>query len=304
MKLFIVEYIPEDPEYEPWRELAKEMGTQSACSVPLKTGKDVIGALTVHHGQPHIFGEEELQLLEEVAGDISFAIRRLRDRRERYEAERRVAASEKQYRNLVEAMSDGLAMHDEKGVFTYVNDSICEISGYSKDEILGEAVFDFLDDTNGRIFKEKMKLEKKGQREIYELAFTKKDGQKIPMNISPAPLFNEKGHYEGSLAIITDISEKKQLEDQLRQSQKMEAVATLAGGIAHDFNNILASIIGYAELTEQDVADNAPARENLEEVQRGGVPCQGSGETDPDLQPPGGKRTDPHAPPPCHRRNP
>jgi len=115
-----------------------------------------------------------------------------------------------------------------------------------------------------------MKLEKKGQREIYELAFTRKNGQKIPMNISPTPLFDEKGHYEGSLAIMTDISEKKQLEDQLRQSQKMEAVATLAGGIAHDFNIILASIIGYAELTEQDVADNAPARENLEEVQRGG----------------------------------
>ena len=71
----------------------------------------------------------------------------------------------------------------------------------------------------------------------------------------------------------------------MQQSQKMEAIGTLAGGIAHDFNNILAAIFGYAYLLQQDVDGNQAAEENIEEILQGRRPSQGPGAADFDLQP-------------------
>ncbi len=69
-------------------------------------------------------------------------------------------------------------------------------------------------------------------------------------------------------AFLRDITERKQLQQQLIQSQKMEAVGRLAGGVAHDFNNLLTAIIGYAELLGEELPAGSPARNDLEEIRK------------------------------------
>lgn len=128
--------------------------------------------------------------------------------------------SEEHYRMLVETMSDGLGVQDENGLIIYVNDKLCDILGYSRDEIIGHPVVDFLDEANRRILKVQMERRRRGEREAYEITWTRKDGRKIVTIMSPSPILDAEGHFKGSFAVITDISERKQIGAVLRKNEQ------------------------------------------------------------------------------------
>jgi len=96
----------------------------------------------------------------------------------------------------------------------------------------------------------------------------RKDGSVVDVAISAAPLRDSGRHVTGFMAVVSDVSERKVLEEQLRQAQKMEAIGRLAGGIAHDFNNLLTVISGRSHLLLSQVSLRSPMRENIELVQR------------------------------------
>ncbi|MCL4475660.1 MAG: MEKHLA domain-containing protein [Nitrospirae bacterium] len=93
-----------------------------------------------------------------------------------------------------------------------------------------------------------------------------KDGRRFPAEMTLTSLKNEKGEHIGFVTITRDITERKNLEDQLRHAQKLEAIGILAGGIAHDFNNILNAIIGFGNLIEMDMKGDDPNRAYLKEI--------------------------------------
>jgi PAS domain S-box-containing protein len=121
---------------------------------------------------------------------------------------------------LVETMNDGLAVQDEHGTWVYVNDRFCEMLGYTRDEMTRQPVTDFLSDTDRIIYKEQVARRRKGELESYELSWLKKDGQAIFTWVSPKAIVDERGRFKGSFAVITGITERKQAEEALKESEK------------------------------------------------------------------------------------
>ncbi|MFH1742122.1 MAG: PAS domain S-box protein [bacterium] len=158
--------------------------------------------------------------------------------------------SEKRYRELVETMNDGLGMQDEKGIITFVNDRLTEMLGLKKEEVIGRPASDFLDEANESIRRDQIAKRKQGQSSSYELEWMAKDGRRILTLMSVRPLVGDDGRFKGSLAVITDITEYRKLEQQLRHVQKMEAIGQIAGGVAHNINNLLSGIAGNLSLVE------------------------------------------------------
>ena len=93
--------------------------------------------------------------------------------------------SQEMYPMLVETMTDGLMVRDKPGLISYVNDKICQMFGYSKDELIGHFLTTFLDETNRSLYEDQVVKRRKGIYEPYELSWTRKDGQKITTIMSP-----------------------------------------------------------------------------------------------------------------------
>ena len=136
---------------------------------------------------------------------------------ERVRTEKALMESEERYRRLVETMNDGFGILDEKGGITYVNSKFAQMLGYKPENLIGKPVTDLLDDRNKQILKNQISIRKKGKVSPYEIEWVCKDGKKIPTIMSPQAIFDEKGQFQGSFSVITDISILKQVEEELRK---------------------------------------------------------------------------------------
>jgi len=171
----------------------------------------------------------------------------------------------------INAANEGFFLADENAVIRFVNDGACRRLGYSREELLSMRVFDIDPLSPAEKWPEHWQyLMMHGSRTI-ETVHRAKNGTEFPVEVSISRVaYNGINYVCGLARDITERiraeEEKNKLESQLRQSQKMEAIGTLAGGIAHDFNNILAVILGYAELTLSETAETDPRRKKLREI--------------------------------------
>jgi PAS domain S-box-containing protein len=142
-----------------------------------------------------------------------------RDITNKKKSEEELKESEEKYRSLVENIQEGIWQIGMDGRTVFVNEKMTELFGYNKEEMIGKNLFDFMDDKWIEIAKEKLENRKKGEKEIHEFEFLKKNGKKIYCLLSTTPLM-EDGKYTGALASLIDITEKKEVEKKNKQSQE------------------------------------------------------------------------------------
>lgn len=180
--------------------------------------------------------------------------------------ENEIKKSEERYRMLVETMNDGIVVVDSNCIITYVNPRLTRMLGYANNEMPGSNIKDFFDVPNSRILEDQLTRRRRGEAGEYEIEWIKKEGSMIPTMMSAVPLFDEAGSSNGSFAVITEMTERKKLERQLLQAQKMEAIGQLAGGVAHDFNNILTAIINYAHILKLRLKDDEGSTGTIDKI--------------------------------------
>jgi two-component system cell cycle sensor histidine kinase/response regulator CckA len=191
---------------------------------------------------------------------------------------KRVDAEHLQFTLGVTRSSDAICLTTRDGTITYVNPAFEKLYGFSRAEVIGKTPRLLKSGAQDPAFYERFWQTLLANRVVHvEMINRAKDGRLVHVDATANPIVDDRGETIGFLAIQRDITERKyaaehreRLEDQLRASQKMDAIGSLAGGIAHDFNNLLSVILSFTSLMLEDLKPGDPMREDVEEVKRAG----------------------------------
>jgi len=183
---------------------------------------------------------------------------------------RKVEAERERLRLAVEHTAETVIITDTEGAIRYVNPAFEKTSGYRKEEVLGRNVSLLESGYHSRdYFDEIWKILRSGRSWKGRFINKKKEGSIFTEEASISPVFSPEGEIIGYISAQKNITYQTELEQQLFQSQKMEAVGQLAGGVAHDFNNILQAMMGYCEMLREYMDEDAEVYEFVDELQKG-----------------------------------
>jgi len=185
-------------------------------------------------------------------------------------AERQHLESDEILRKLwrsVEQMAEALAIMDGSGVMEYVNPAFEALTGYSRQDAIGQTLGILKSDEQaGDLYEEMWNTVRSGNVFRGIIMNRKKNGETLIIEKVLTPLRDGSGEMTHFISTFRDITERRRLESELQQSQKMDAIGRLAGGVAHDFNNLLLVISAYAELMLDSLAAEDPLRRNVAEI--------------------------------------
>jgi len=238
--------------------------------VPLKAGEQTFGVLVVQSYKENVrFSESDKEILTFVSQQVANTIEHKR-------SEEALRRSEASYRSLIEGAAYGIYRSDMAGKLLEVNPALVEMLGYdSETELLSRNLTtDVYADSEERA-RLIAQHEKQDRFRGVEINWKRKDGSILAVRLTGRPVLDEKGRLEYFEGIVENVAERRALEEQLRQSQKMEAVGQLAGGIAHDFNNLLEVIMGYSDLLTEGLPVGDPLRRQAEEIYKAGKRAAG-----------------------------
>jgi PAS domain S-box-containing protein len=212
---------------------------------------------------------------------------------QRITAERRLAESEKKYRELVDMMLEGIWMVDKDSITTFVNPAIAAMLGYTPQEMIGQHVHKFIKKSLQEKLEKKFTRRKLGFKDKYDFEYLRKDGSTLMASVATTPVYDEKGEFAGALAAIQDITERKTAEkllarqakhleemveertkdlreaqSQLIKAEKMITLGELAGSVGHELRNPLAVIRNLVYLLKSASTDDTKRREYINLIEQ------------------------------------
>jgi len=208
--------------------------------------------------------------VRDASGVLRGCVRVLRDITERKRVEEALRASEERYRTLFQGAAEGILVADiETKKFRYANPAVCRMLGYTEEELGQMGLSDIHPPRDLEWVVAEFMAQARGEKTVVSaVPCLRKDGTTIYADITTAPVVIDGKDY--NVGFFNDVTERKQLQEQLREAQKMEAVGRLAGGIAHDFNNLLTIINGYGQLVLDRLGSRDPLRGQVEEIKKAG----------------------------------
>jgi PAS domain S-box-containing protein len=206
-------------------------------------------------------------------GHIIGVVLAFHDITERKRAEETLRESEERFRRYFELGLIGMAITSPTGICLEVNDHICDISGYTRSEMLQMTWMELTHPDDLAADAAHLNRVLAGEIDGYSLdkRFIRKDGQVMHATISVKCLRRADGSIDYFVALVQDITEKRRMEEELLKASKLESLGVLAGGIAHDLNNILTAIIGNLSLAKQLISPGDRALESLNEAEWAGL---------------------------------
>lgn len=205
-------------------------------------------------------------------GDIVAGILLIHDITELKNTSDALHQSEERFRSVIEASNDAMIEINSGGLITLFNKAAEKIFGYSREEVLGSSISCIIPEKYRESHEHYIHeffdagIQPRVIHQIHELEAVRKNGEKFHIDISLS--LGSSGQEPFILVVIRDISRRKSLEEQLRQSQKMEAIGNLAGGVAHDFNNLLTGMLGYSELMLARTPKDDPNYQSLFQIKK------------------------------------
>jgi PAS domain S-box-containing protein len=179
----------------------------------------------------------------------------------------RTTALEERFRELFENASDLVFTCDWSGQITQVNQTVERLTGYRREEALKMSVLQWVAPEDEARLREALQQQRAGKSQVVvPVGLMARNGHRLHLELSACPLYRD-GQAVEVLAIARDTTERRNLEEQLRQSQKMEAVGQLAGGVAHDFNNILTAVLLQLGILQGEDSLAPELREGLAEIE-------------------------------------
>jgi len=185
---------------------------------------------------------------------------------ERKKTEQQIAHNERRYRQIVETAQEGIWMIDENNNTTFINKKMCEIIEYLPEEITGKGIHSFMDETANKNALAQIERRKQGINETHDSTFITKSGKAVSTSLSTNGIFDNEGIYRGALAMVTDITKRKQDEELLKKSEaildlknkelkrKNRELEEFAYVVSHDLQEPLRTTTSFVELLKQQYA--------------------------------------------------
>jgi two-component system, cell cycle sensor histidine kinase and response regulator CckA len=264
----LVQDIATDPLWSAYKHLALPHGLRACWSTPiLDENRVVLGTFA-------IYGSKPIQLTPQFLAHVDLATHAAAIGIKRHRAEEELRANLVHLSMVYNSVAD-VIFHvrvEPQGQFRFdsVNHAFYKVTGLQESQVIGKLVQEVIPEPSVPLILEKYQEAIRTRQTVrWEEETPYPDGTKSG-EVSATPVFDSEGHCTSLIGSVHDLTERKRLEHQFRQAQKMEVVGQLAGGVAHDFNNLLTIINGYSEIMLQELAADNPHHVYAAEIKKAG----------------------------------